>query len=454
MRDDKRLFSEYDRMLVAAVAALIIGVGVISAFPNGLHLSPSYAVCYTGTDTTLLLGDIDIDGAIVGTVGLHNITAWHIAIAGPVTIDAVGSAPKTFIDPDVTIRGGDGAVNGTMYVLPSLNPGAVAFNGSHGGTWAFSAEAIPLEVSPAATITLSDTSISINNGSWIGRGAFSLEMGGEASATIIADYCMVSTNDTIQLTVARSDCFNQTLLDVLGEKLPPLPLSLGGVAAVLPENGATIAVDGEEMTCDNLSLGRGSWTASLGRDVSLQGEAILLLVDASLYSPADAAIWFIPDNLLGLWPLAVGIWLVTSFLHRRYRQDRQEYDRGLYWLAIIIHVLALVVTFFLWDAEVRYLLGKSMLDATVAAISTGSTSLVAWTVAPLELVPWFIGLALVGLPIRIMLTAVFRLVGPDTLGGGVAKGAGLLALLFIGALYIPFFLNVTVLALLRNMLGL
>lgn len=455
MRDDNRhLFSERDTMLVAAVAAFIIAVGVITAFPTGLRLSPSYKVGYTGTDTSLLTGAIDIGGGIVGTVGLHNITAWSIAVAGTVTIDAVGSAPKTFIDPDITVREGDGMINGTMHIPVRLNPGAVVFNGSRGGTWAFTAEAIPLNISQGTAITVSDASISVDNGSWTGQGTFSLEIDGEASATARVDYCIVSTEDTVELRVEPGADVNRTLLDVLGEELPPLPLSLGGMAAVLPENEATMSVDGEERRCDNISLGRGSWTASFGEHVSLQGEARLLLLDGWLYSPADASVWFIPNKLLGLWPLAVGIWLVTSWLQRRYRQNGPEYDRGFYWLAVIVHLLTLAVSFFLWDAEVRYLFGSSVLDAAAAAISTGSLSLSAWAVAPLELVPWFMGLALIALPIRVMLTAVLRLVGFNALGGGIAKGVGLLSLLFIGAVYIPFFLNVTVLALLRNMLGL
>ncbi|MGC9307393.1 MAG: hypothetical protein ACP5FL_01295 [Thermoplasmatota archaeon] len=453
MTDEKRMFSERDLAIVAAVVAIIITVGVISAFPNGLHLSPSYEVRYTGTDTSLFLGDIDVNGGITGIIALRNITVCSIDAAGTVTVDMVGSPAETFVDPDIVIQGGDGAINGTMHIPSSLTPGAVVYNGSQGGTWAFAAPSISLDVSPGHTFTVSDASISVNNGSWTGRGTFSLQIEGESRATAAVDYCAVSTPDTVELTVERTADFNTTLLDVLDEELPPLPVSLGGVVGVLPEQGATISVEGDERDCDNVSLLRGSWTVSLGEQVSLRGDAILLLIDDSLYSPADAAIWFIPDKLLGLWPLAVGVWLVTSLLHRRYRQDQQAYDRELHWLAIIVHLLAIAVSFFLWDAEVRYLFGRSMLDAAREAI-TGSTSLAAWTITPLELVPWLLGLALIALPIRVLLTAVFHLMGFDTLGGGIARAAGLLSLLFIGALYIPFFLNVTVLALLQNLLGL
>ncbi len=450
----KHLFSKRDMTLAAAVAAAIIGIGVISAFPSGLHLSPSVEMRYTGTDTTLLLGDIDIDGDVTGSMGLRNISVWHIAAAGQVTIATGGGPSKTFVDPDIVIRGGDGMVNGTVHIPATLTPGAVVFNGTHGGTWAFAAESIPLAISPGSMVTAREAAITVDNGSWTGQGTFSLRMDGNASATARADYGVVSTDDLVELTVEPGTDFNQSLLDVLGEELPSLPVSLGGVAAVLPEHGATVAVNGDRQRCDNISLGRGTWTASLGRQMSLQGEARLLLLDGSLHSPADAAAWFIPDRLLGLWPLAIGIWLVTAWLHRRYRQKQEAYDRGFHWLAVIVHVLAIAVTFFLWDAEIRYLFGTSMLDAAVTTLSTGMLSLSAWAVAPLELVPWFVGLVLIALPIRVLLTGVFRLTGFDTIGGGVARAAGLLSLLFIGARYIPFFLNVTVLALLRSMLGL
>ncbi|MFO8132581.1 MAG: hypothetical protein R6U10_01420 [Thermoplasmatota archaeon] len=455
MRDSgKQMFSKRDMTLVTAVAAVIIGIGVISAFPSGLHLSPSYHVRYTGTDTTLLLGDIGIDGDITGSVGLRNISSWHIAAAGQVTVDTTGGTQKTFVDPDIVVRGGDGAVNGTMHIPAVLTPGVVVFNGSHGGAWAFAAESIPLVVSPGAMITVHDAAISVDNGSWTGQGTFYLHLTGDASATARADYGVVSTGDIVELTVEPGADFNRTLLDMLGEELPPLPVSLGGVVAILPENGTTIAVDGDRQRCDNMSLGRGTWNASLGRQVSLRGDARLLLLDGSLYSPADAAIWFIPTRLLGLWPLAVGVWLVTAWLQRRYRPGQEAYDRGFHWLAVIVHVLTIIVTFFLWDAETRYLFGTSMLDAAITTLSTGSLSLSAWAVTPLELVPWFIGLALIALPIRVVLTGAFRLTGYDTIGGGIAKAVGLLSLLVIGAIYIPFFLNVTVLALLRSMLGL
>ena len=453
MTDGKRLFSERDFAIIAAVTAIIITVGLISAFPNGLHLSPSHEVRYTGTDTTLLLGEIDVNGDITGTIALRNITVWSINAVGTVTVDMVDSPAETFVDPEVVIQGGDGIINGTMHIPTSLKPGAVVYNGSRGGTWAFAAASIQLVTSPGHTLTVSDASISIDNGSWTHQGTFSLRIDGESSATAAVDYCIVATLDTVELTVMRTTDLNTSLLDVLDEELPPLPVSMGGVVGVLPEHGATITVDGDAQDCNNVSLFRGSWTASVGEQVSLRGEALLVLIDSSLFSPIDAAIWFIPDKLLGLWPLAVGVWLVTSLLHRRYRQDQHPYDRELHWLASIIHLLMIVVSFFLWDAEVRYLFGRSMLDAAVKAI-TGSTSFAAWAITPIELVPWLLGLALIALPIRVILTGVLRLTGFDILSGGIAKAAGLLSLLFIGVPYIPFFLNVTVLSLLQNLLGL
>ncbi len=455
MRDDEKyLFSHREMMLVAAVAALIIGVGVISAFPAGLHLSPSYEVSYAGTDTTLLTGDIDVDGGITGTMAVHNITSWRIAAVGPVNLTVLGGDTETFDSPTVSIKRGDGGMlNGTMSIAAPLSPGAAVFNGSRNGTWAFTAPHIPLEIAAQTTLTMTRATIAVDGEPVADNESVSLVMGGNASGAVAADYCVVSSRDTVALTVEQSGSFNRTLLDMLGEELPPLPVSLDGAAAVLPDNGTTLMVDGGERRCDTVSLLRGTWNASFSHKASLRGTAQLVFLDGSLYSPADATVWFIPDKLLGLWPLALGIWLVTSFLRRRYLQNREPYDRNVHWLAILVHLLVLAVTFFLWDAEVRYLFGTSLLDTAAAAVSTGSTSLAAWTVAPLELVPWFIGLALIALPVRVILSAVFRLVGFDILGGGIAKAAGLLSLLFIGALYIPFFLNVTVLALLRSMLG-
>lgn len=451
----KRLFSNHEVTLIAAVAALIIGIGVITAFPNGLHLAPSYTVRYEGTDTTLFTGDIDIDGGVTGTMAMHNATSWNISTSGRVELDVLGRGTETFTSPTITIDGGDNALlNGTMLVSTRLKPGAVVYNGSRNGTWAFTAPRIPLELAAQTTLTMNHASIAVDGEQVADNESFSLTTQGDASVTVTADYCLVSSRDAVELTVKQSGRFNCTLLEMLGEKLPPLPVSLDGAAAVLPENGATLTVDGEKLRCDNVSLLRGRWNASIGRSISLQGRAQLVLLDGSLHSPADTSLWFIPDKLLGLWPLAIGIWLVTSFLRRRYRQGQEEYDRHFYWLAVIVHLLVLAVTFFLWDAEIRYLFGTTLLDVLMAALSAGSTSLAAWAIAPLELVPWFIGLALIALPIRVILTAVFRLGGLDTLGGAVAKAAGLLSLLFIGTRYIPFFLNVTVLALLRSMLGL
>jgi hypothetical protein len=450
----KRLFSKHEMAIVAAVAACIIGVGIVSAFPNGLHLSPSYEVRYTGTDTTVLLGDIDIDGDITGTLGLHNVTRMNIPMAGSVTIDPAGSPAETFTDISVAIHGGDGAIQGTVKIPVTLTPGAALYNGSLDDTWMFAAESTMLDLSTGATVTMHDASISVDNGSWTTTGAVSLSMNEPASATVITDHCTVSSDNVVELSVEKHADFNNTLLDVLGEELPSLPVSLGGVAAVLPGNATAITVDEGTKTCDNVSLFRGSWTASFGDTVSLQGDALLVLIDTSLYSPADAAIWFIPDQLLGLWPLAIGIWLVAALLQRRSHRDRPEYDRELYWLAVIIHLLILAVTFFLWDAEIRYLFGTSLLDGAASAVTTGGASLASLAIMPLELVPWFLGLAFIALPVRVILAAVFRLVDFDTLGDGIAKGIGLLALLFIGSRYIPFFLNVTVLALLQDLLGL
>jgi hypothetical protein len=120
---------------------------------------------------------------------------------------------------------------------------------------------------------------------------------------------------------------------------------------------------------------------------------------------------------------------------------------------ISVHILLLGVAAYLWDREIQYIFGKSILAALQSLVQGGASGLGAWIVAPFELIPWFAALVFIGLPVRILLATIGNFIGAGSLGDEAGKGAGVLATSLGGIAYIAFFLNVTLAPIVESFLG-
>jgi len=120
---------------------------------------------------------------------------------------------------------------------------------------------------------------------------------------------------------------------------------------------------------------------------------------------------------------------------------------------MIIHILAFAISFYLWDWEIRYEFGQSIISSAMAFAGGGSAGIKELMIIPFEIVPWLAAFTLIAMPIRIILSSIFSLIGLERVGKGVGKAAGLIMLFLAGVIYIPFFLNVTISSLIKGVMG-
>jgi hypothetical protein len=107
-------------------------------------------------------------------------------------------------------------------------------------------------------------------------------------------------------------------------------------------------------------------------------------------------------------------------------------------VGIIFHALAFILTFVLWDFEIRSFLGTSLL--TIFADGQLGSGVILGVTAFFQLVPFFAAGFLFGLPVRFLVNNGLKLGGLKK-AGGIGKGIGDLAIWGLGAPFIPFFLN-------------
>jgi len=301
------------------------------------------------------------------------------------------------------------------------------------------------------TITFQGSELTVGNQTWHGDDTVYLTLSPNVSIQLTAQELLFSNDVKLTLTFDEAPTFTDLFLDRYNISLPPLPFSLNGILGILDH----APIDSQETRdTSNIILLRGSGTAHISKQISVDASGPLVMKDGWLVTNAHASyIWFIPNGIVGLWPLAIVTWAISVLVAKKWHTRFEAYDRNLTSVALIIRVLLVVVAAYLWDREIQYMFGKSILLALSSLIQGGETGLQAWVVAPFELIPCLAVLVFIGLPIRFILSYTFGFIGFKRTGAEVGKGTGVLLAYLLGAAYIAFFLNVTLAPIVKSFLG-
>jgi len=448
--EGKKVFSGNTITIVSGVIALLILSAVVSAYPNGMEISGTHDVVYNGSEDMVMAGKIGIKGSIDGIIA-SNVSSELFSGVGEIIVRD-GSSVKTFFNGDVLITGGNSGLNLTVYVDEKFGCAAVIFDTrNETSVEIVTRETMNISCSGDAVLVVENSNVSVGNGTWKGSGDFVITLKGGFNASMDAKIFGISTVGTMNVSVGRGSVFDDKLLDTFDIELPPLPFDFNGFFAV---SGGELLVDGNSVVIKNFSFFRGTGTAVIaGNNVHIDMKAALVVIDGDFYSTEKGTIlWFIPDRIIGLWPIAIAVWVITSLVKRRYMSKVEDYDKGLSGTSMVIHVLGFAISSYLWDREIRYIFGRSILSAVVESVK-GGFSVGQWTVAPFEIVPWLAVLAFIAFPVSIILSSIFGLIGFERLGKGVGKATGLLLLFFAGVVYISFFLNITLSPLIKGFMG-
>lgn len=154
-----------------------------------------------------------------------------------------------------------------------------------------------------------------------------------------------------------------------------------------------------------------------------------------------------PATVGGLVPLvAVLLWLVAGaaavvfFVKRPPKGDARW---SLRLVSAALHVLVLLVVFWLWDASFARTFGTSALTLLLDGAALDDPARLG-VVLSLELAPWGLAALLFALPVRIALGVGLRYLGKGTSYKGIAKAGGLVALGLLGPVYALWLVNAVV----------
>jgi len=439
-------------ILLAAVMAIIIFSGIIAAYPNGLHLTPSHALTYQGNNETFFSGELHIMGVVNDTCTAHHVTNLSISSVDEVRIVDTFNEEHVFTNTTLVASTGDCIINGNGVINTTLSPALAAYGTTNTTRLlVLTEDTVTLYYHSTVTITVQNGEITVGNQTWYGNGTVFLTISPNASIHLVAQEFLFSTDVELTLDFDAAPTFNDLFLDQYNISLPPLPFSLNGILGILahaPTNSQ------ETRETSNIIILRGSGTAHIGKQISVDASGPLVIKDGRFVTDEDASyIWFIPDRIIGLWPVAIAAWLISVFMRKKWTTRFEDHDRHLTGVALIIRVLLLGVAAYLWDREIQYMFGKSIFSALLSLIQGGETGLQAWIVAPFELIPYLAALVFIGLPVRFILSAALGFIGIKRLGDEIGKGTGALLAFLVGAAYIAFYLNVTFAPIVKSFLG-
>lgn len=165
-------------------------------------------------------------------------------------------------------------------------------------------------------------------------------------------------------------------------------------------------------------------------NVQWTGSSRVAYTDGGLQTSAEmvhVGPLFVPALGIVLWLVAIGLIVFAKSRNPPVNEAKSAQAKI---PAIVTWLVLLVVSFVLWDREVKYLLGTSLLSG---GAGSGAS---AGAVAFVELLPWSIAYFAFGLPIVLGAKSGLKFGGLDKRAKGFAKGAGALATWFLGSPYI------------------
>jgi hypothetical protein len=453
------------KILIAVTAILsIIIVGTIGfAFPIDHH-SPIYNLEYSSDapNATMLSGRVDISGRIYGYYG-KNVNSSFINVE-KITVENGTKKINTFTNANLTIEKGniEWWINSSTDINASFESAFLVFLNSWDAQNETSMAIFTEENMWINTVraTIKTENCSVKIGDWKNYGDYTIELEGNFSSNHRAEAMWLAlshreSEENFSITINKSPSSIELeemieKFDELNEseakdmEIPPLPFDVNGAAIFADGDNRNATVEGNRVNFTHFCFCRGCFNATFSGKFLLDGKCNLILTDKGFYTNEESY-WIIPKKLIGLWPLAIGIWIMTRFIGKSNGMPKETKNKKLKWITLVVHILLLITAFYLWDCEINCLFGKSLIPLiTEKRIFNIALTNPLIFIAPIELIPWFICIALIGLPIRILINSILKIWKIDREGKGIGKGIGDMATWFIGAGYILFFLNIII----------
>ena len=223
----------------------------------------------------------------------------------------------------------------------------------------------------------------------------------------------------------------QPVSGLLNGAIVLVPGAAGGEGAAPVLLASTFG--GEEFPLGPFNLVRGddlelAWSPT---KMEIRGEPTVALGRDGFGVDEPTTVGIFPVLSLVLWLIAIGA--VVFFFVKRPPKAKGPITLRL--ASMAIWIVALLITFLLWDRSFAQSFGTSALSVARAEGINGDTMSTIGIILGLELMPWSIAALLFALPVRIAAGVGLRYLGRGKAFKGVATAAGLVSLAIFGPIY-------------------
>jgi len=196
-----------------------------------------------------------------------------------------------------------------------------------------------------------------------------------------------------------------------------------------------IKIDGEEKNFSKYVFFRGEGKYDKNR---LNASGYLLAVDGKFYDE-EKKIYFIPLKIFALWIVAIALFIISSFLKKNIFTEKDEMFAG---FSAIMWLLFFGISIYLWNCEMERIFGLSLMD--VKEVTIGN-----FLFLSLFIVPYLVAVGIIGFPAKVVVAAIFEMIGLSNVGRGIGRATGFSLTAFWGISLISSLLNLTLSPLLR-----
>ncbi len=183
---------------------------------------------------------------------------------------------------------------------------------------------------------------------------------------------------------------------------------------------------------------RGTGNYSYNRFI---GASYLIIKDKKFFERENEikiGAFFIPEKLIYIWGVAIAIFIASLFFKREI-----EFDKRFSAVPLILSLLFIAVTFYIWEKEATVIFGTSLFHSIMNANLKTMITLVFIFIPYMEII------ALIEFPIKLAISSSFSSVGLHHIGKIIGTCFAYPVAIWLGIKMLPSLLNMIFLPLLR-----
>jgi hypothetical protein len=227
------------------------------------------------------------------------------------------------------------------------------------------------------------------------------------------------------------------------DEIIPLITTIINGGLIIYDTNDTFAIDNFPQTFSQFGFARANeFTLTITPETQIKkidGNFKLIFLGDHFYTSqakdSDNGLSF-PYPIVIVWIIAIVLFILFRFYIKK--DANKEFDENVKRLFLLIHIIAIIITFMLMDREISFQFGSSALDAL---FGQGVTLLLGAFII-IELLMWTLGYFLFSFPIYFITKSGLAYLGFGKDSKHLSKGIGIFFIWIFCAIYIKFIINI------------